>query len=127
VSEYQPASPPRLWFKDKFLLVGTALLVCVIGVGSLQFANAYKIDQKWILFAFFMIGFVPIVWRRYKSYTPGIPVTSFFAIWMVLHGVLSTMVAISVPLIYWLPIYAVEFGIGFFIAATLFEKAKPEV
>jgi len=126
MTEYRPVTAPGSRLADRFLLFGLGLAVCIVGVTFGVLANTYAIDQKWVLFTFMCIGFIPIVWRRCKNHSPKTSVIAFFATWMILHGVLGTFVAKTVPLIYWLPIYFFEFMVGNGIAGALFDRVQPK-
>jgi hypothetical protein len=71
--------------RDRILLVGAALLVCLIGGEAFTLADDYHINPAWVFFAWNSIFLIPIVGRRFKKPHWGNPrFIAFFGVWMVL-------------------------------------------
>ena len=125
MNEYRTTPTSGSTVADRLLLVGAALLVCVITIGALQLADKYHVAEKWVLIAYNSIWFILIVGRQYRTYSPKATLVVFFGFWMVLHGVLATILLQRVALLYWLPIYAFEFALGYWGARRLFGSRSP--
>jgi hypothetical protein len=77
-------------FRDRILLFGVALSVCLIGGGVLAF-EIYHINQAWFFFAWSSIFLLPLVGKEFRSYFRQPAFVAFFAVWMTVHG--ATVVA----------------------------------
>jgi hypothetical protein len=119
MNEFQSLNTSRSRLMDLTLLVGGALLVCVVLVGSFLLAQQYHLDARWVFVGINSLGLIPIVGRRFKDGMPGRIYVPFITVWMILHGVLATFLILKVRVVYWLPIFAVEFALGFWIATRL--------
>lgn len=114
--------------RDRLALVGAALLVCVVGVGMFLVASFYRIDTKWVVIALNSVGFIAIVWNRFKSFSLTPSVGLFFMIWLVMHGFFAFYLSSRISILYWVPIYVLEYAVGFKIADALFRpKNHPPV
>ena len=110
----------RSGWKDSLLLISVAILVCVGGVGSFLMADSFKVNDKWIVIGLNSIGFIAIIWGRFKTFSPRPSVVFFFMAWLVIHGFLAFLLSLYLPFLYWIPIYMLEFAIGFRVASSLF-------
>jgi hypothetical protein len=111
--------------RDRILLVGAALLVCLIGGEAFTLADDYHINPAWVFFAWNSIFLIPIVGRRFKKTQWDNPrFIAFFGVWMVLHGVVMVFLTGRVPIIYWAPFIVLELFVGFFLARLLFGRPR---
>jgi hypothetical protein len=111
-----PTSP----FRDKLILVGSAIAVCVIGVSAFLFADNYRVNPVWLFFALNSLGFMAVVGRKFRSYSKTLPFISFFAVWLVVHA--AVMIALTgwLPLAFWLPLIGLELFAGYLAAYHFF-------
>ena len=107
-------------FRDRFVLIASALLVCVVGVGAFWIADDYQADTRWVFFGLNAIGFIVVVGRKFPNQWKTPSFILFFIVWLVGHGIVATQVAASLPILYWLPVFGVELFIGFVAAYLLF-------
>jgi len=107
-------------FRDRVLLVSSAILVCVIGVGAFWIADDYHANKLWVFFGLNAIGFIVVVGRKFPNHWQTPSFILFFMAWLVVHGIVAVTLAASLPILYWLPIFGVELFIGFFAAYLLF-------
>ena len=107
-------------FRDRVVLVASAMLVCVIGVGAFWIATDYQADTRWVFFGLNSIGFVAIVGRKFPNHWKTPSFILFFMGWLVIHGIVAITLAASLPVLYWLPIFGVELFVGFLTAYLLF-------
>jgi hypothetical protein len=122
-------APPELALKkvsaggcrDKILLLGAALAVCVGGVASFLFAEHYRVNPAWVFFAWNSIFLVPLVWDDFRSLLKKPSFLIFLFGWMVLHGLTIVGLMRWVDAVYWIPILGVELFIGYFAAYSLFD------
>ena len=106
--------------RDRVLLVTGALLISALGVTLFWMADdrggSYT---QWVFFCLNVIGFGVVVGKKFAHCWKTPKFIAFFLIWAGLHAALSTMLAVSVPVLSWLPIFAVELFLGFLVAYLL--------
>jgi hypothetical protein len=107
-------------FRDRALLVASAIIVCVIGVGAFWIAGDSGTGPLWVFFGLNAIGFIVVVGRKFRKHWNTPSFILFFLAWLLLHGIVATMLAASLPILYWLPIFGVELFVGFLAAYLLF-------
>jgi hypothetical protein len=110
--------------RDKALLVGAALLVCVLGVGVFFIAIQYHVSTLWIFLAVNSIGFTIVVARQFRGYWKTVSFFAFFALWVLIHTLLLLAALIRGPWPYWLPVFGVELFLGYLAAYWLFGLPK---
>jgi hypothetical protein len=106
--------------RDKLLLVASAIVVCVIGVGAFWIAGESHTGPLWVFFGLNAIGFITVVGRKFPNHWKAPSFISFFLAWLLVHGIVATILAAAVPFLYWLPIFGVELFVGFLAARLLF-------
>lgn len=102
------------------MLLASAILVCVIGVGAFWVATDYQADTRWIFFGLNGIGFVAVVARKFPNQGKDPSFILFFMVWLIAHGIIATTLAASLPILYWVPIFGVELFVGFLVADMMF-------
>jgi hypothetical protein len=107
-------------FRDRLLLVASAIIVCIIGVGAFWIAGDSHKGLLWVFFGLNTIGFAFVVGRKFPKHWKSPSFVFFFLAWLLLHGIVATTLAASVPFLYWLPIFGVELFVGFLAAYLLF-------
>jgi hypothetical protein len=107
-------------FRDKLLLFASAILVCVIGVNAVLFAEDHHANKLSIFFGLNAIGFIAVVGRKFPKYWRNPLFILFFLVWLVVHGIVSATLATTLPILYWPPIFAAELFVGFLAAYLLF-------
>jgi hypothetical protein len=107
--------------RDKILLLGASLAVCVGGVGSFWLAEDYHVNPAWVFFAWNSIFLIPLVWGDFRSLLKKPYFIVFLIGWMVLHGLTIVGLMRWVSALYWIPILGVELFIGYFAAYSLFD------
>jgi|SRR5690349_8825758 hypothetical protein len=107
-------------FRDRLLLVASAIVVCIIGLSAFWVAGDSHASPLWVFFGLNAVGFVIVVGRKFPDRWKTPSFILFFLTWLFLHGIVATMLAASVPFLYWLPIFAVELFVGFLAAYLLF-------
>lgn len=116
--------------RDRLLLVGAALLVCVVGGAAFLLSEIYKFNPVWIFFALNSIGLFPMLRNEFRGYFARPAFIAFFAVWMCLHGLTVVGLMKWVPLFLWPLVLIFELAIGFVAAHYIFgfrlEKKRPE-
>ena len=107
-------------FRDKVLLIGLALLVCIVLVSMLWLADEHHVNTVWVLLAWNSIGLVAVVGWGFRRHWRRPAFIAFFLVWLVVHAAVVTALMGWVPMLYWLPIIGVEFFIGYTAAYVLF-------
>ena len=110
----------RSKFRDRTLLFGAALLVCLIGGGVALAFEIYHINQAWFFFAWSSIFLLPLVGKEFRSYFRQPAFVAFFTVWMGVHGATVVGMIAWVPLLLWPLILLLELAAGFIAAHRLF-------
>jgi hypothetical protein len=110
----------RSRFRDRILLVGAALSVCLIGGGVVLALEIYHIDQAWFFFAWSSIFLLPLVGKEFRSYFRQPAFVAFFAVWMAVHGATVVGMIRWVPAPIWPLVLLLELAAGFIAAQWLF-------
>jgi hypothetical protein len=110
----------RSKLKDRVLLVGAALAVCLTAMSVLLVFKIYHVDSAWFFFAWSAIVFIPMLRKEFRDYfkRPGFFI--FFAVWMSVHGAVVAGMVAWTPMGLWPLILLVEFAVGFIAAHYLF-------
>jgi len=115
-----PASSIYWHFKDKVLLVGSALVVCVVGGGAFWIAEDYHVKPAWVFFAWNSILMAPLFLRDFRTHLRKPFFVIYLAAWAAVHGLLIVGLMRWVPLGYWLICILIEGTIGLVLADYLF-------
>ena len=119
-NRFRPAQDNNGGIGDKIRLLAAALVVIVAGLSLFLYADEHHTDPSWVFLTLGSISLVAIVDGRYPAVFHSIRGRFFLGSWAVIHGVLTAiMIARSLRLSFWLPIFAVEFFIGFTIMRRL--------
>jgi hypothetical protein len=101
-------------FGDKARLLGLALVICVGGVGCFLLADKYHIDPFWVFAALNSFWLIAFAVRRHPDAARTRTGMAFLGAWTLLHGLIAAiLIARTVALVLWLPIFAIEFFLGF--------------
>ena len=112
--------------RDQVLLVGSAVLVCVVGGISFYAAEeVYHINPAWVFFAWNSIFFGFILGKGFRRQFKKPQFVVFFVVWMALHGTVVVMLMRWIHMVYWVPFMGLELFIGFLTASLIFD-ARPE-
>jgi hypothetical protein len=101
-------------------MVGAAVLLCVVGVGTFLFADKHRINELWVFFALNALILIPIFAKRFRGYWKKPAFIAFFAGWMAVHGLLIVSLMHRVPFSYWPFFMLLEFTAGLLLAKWLF-------
>lgn len=121
---YEKLPRGRVW--DKLLLVGSAIFVCFVGVSAFVLADSYKLSPAWIFFGLNSIGFVAVVGRKFSSHARSVPFVTFLVIWLIVHSAVMVALTAWFPVLYWLPLIAIELIVGYLAAYRLFGLPQNE-
>ncbi len=105
---------------DKVLLVGSALVVCVVGGGAFWIAEDYHVKPAWVFFAWNSILMAPLFLRDFRTHLRKPFFVIYLAAWAAVHGLLIVGLMRWVPLGYWLICILIEGTIGLVLADYLF-------
>jgi hypothetical protein len=106
--------------RDKVLLVVVALLVCIIGTGSVLLSIFYHINRAWFFVAWNSIGLVPLFIRDFRSHLRNLSFVAFLFAWALIHGLLVAALLRWLSIMAMLPILAVELTLGYVLADYMF-------
>lgn len=106
--------------RDRLLLIGSALLITVVGVGSFLLADAYHVRLAWVMSFWFCFAFIAVLGWNVRDQFRSRSFIAFFCLWTVIHVVLMLALWKFVNLIYWFPLIFVELVVGFMLANRFF-------
>jgi hypothetical protein len=107
--------------REGLLVIGVALLVCLLGVGSFYFAGEYHINTLWVFFGLATFGMIPLLLRAFRGHLRRRGLIPFFAALAIVNGlVFVALIKWHVPFVYWFPIFIVELSLGAWAAHRLF-------
>lgn len=124
MNDFESLNPPRSRSIDIALLIGSAFLICVLLTGSFLLADKYQVDAIWVFVAINSLGIIPIVGKRYRRGMPNRLFIPFVGAWMLVHGALATFLIVKIHVVYWLPAFAIELGLGFWISIQLSQSSQ---
>ncbi len=102
------------------LVVALALLLCVFGVSAFSLADKYHINEVWVFFAWNSILAIPLFVRGFRGHFKRSSFMVFLAGLAVAHGLIVVSVMRWVPLVYWVPLFALELYAGAWAAYRFF-------
>ena len=105
---------------DKVLLIGTALLVCIIGTGSFLLAIIYHVNPLWVFAAGNAILMVPLFIRDFRSHLRKPSFVAFLFAWALIHGLLVATLMRWMSIAAMLPLLAIELTAGVAAADFIF-------
>jgi FtsH-binding integral membrane protein len=110
---------------DRLLMIGAALLVCMIGVGAFAIADHYHSNPAWVFVAWNSIFIALSFVRRFRSHLKKPSFVAYLFVWAVIHGLLvvTLMRWFSIPAM--LPFLAIELTLGV-LAADYFLDIRPD-
>jgi hypothetical protein len=119
-SQNQRADVARSKFRDRILLFGAALFVCIVGGGVALAFEIYHINQGWFFAGWSSIFLFPLVGKEFRNYFRQPAFVAFFTVWMCVHGATVVGMIAWAPLPLWPLILLLELAAGFIAAHRLF-------
>jgi FtsH-binding integral membrane protein len=123
--EMEPAKNPTNGCLDKVLLVGAALLVCVIGVAAFWFADEYHINPAWVFVAWNSILIVPLFVTDFRAQLRKPSFVVYLIAWALIHGLFVATLMRWFSIAAMIPFLAIELTLGLFVADYFFD-IRPE-
>lgn len=106
--------------QDRILLVGAALLVCLVGGASFLAAEVCHLNATWLFFAWNSVLMVPLLVRNFRGQYKRPAFVAFLAAWTVAHGLIVVSLMLWASYRYWIPVFAIELYAGYSAAHWLF-------
>jgi hypothetical protein len=101
-------------------LLGTALLICFVFVGSFTLSDLYGVSPVPMLIVWNSILMIPLFWRDFRSLWKKPSFVAFFVIWMLFHGLVVVALMRWTSIINWPVGILLELTLGLLIAHWLF-------
>ena len=99
--------------RDGLVVMGVALAVCLIGVGSFYLADEHHVNEDWLFFAWGSFAMIPAFLRAYRGHLRRRSLISFLAALAIVHGILfALLMEWHVPFVYWFTIFIAELSIS---------------
>lgn len=107
--------------RDGLLVIGLALLLCFLGVGSFYFADQYHINGLAVFFVWGSFAMIPAFLRAFRGHLRRPFLIPFPAGLAIVHGIVFiSLIKWAVPVVYWFPIFIVELSAGAWAAYRFF-------
>jgi hypothetical protein len=108
-------------FRDRLLMIGIAVLVCLFGVGSFYFADEHHVNDSLLFFAWASFLAIAVFARAFRKYLKRRFMIPFLGGLTIVHGLVCMgLIEWRVPLVYWFPVFIVELSIGAWAAYRFF-------
>lgn len=115
---------PKRGFLDVFALLGSSILIVILGMGSFFLADKHHIDLIWPILAWISLAFFAgIGWDYRREFRSG-AFTSFFLAWVVLHSLVFVLVLGYLSWLYYVATVPLELFV-FYASASLLFGLKP--
>lgn len=107
--------------RDGLLVIGLALLLCLLGIGSFYFADQYHIKEVWVFFAWSSFAMIPAFLRAFRGHLKRPFLIPFLAGLAIVHGLVCiSLIKWRISLVFWFPIFIVELSAGAWAAYRFF-------
>jgi hypothetical protein len=110
---------------DFCLLIGAALVVCVVGVGAFIVAGSFHVNPLWVFFGFVSVGFVAGVAEEYLKALRSVRFVFFVFGWLLINLTVIVVVVGSVGWLYLIPALLLEQALFYMTAQWLFGLQPP--
>jgi hypothetical protein len=105
---------------DKSLLVGSALLLAVLGIGTFALGDKYRVSPVWIMGLWLGILFVAAIGRHFRAKFRRPLFMVFFIAWFSMHLLIMLLAMSFLVFPLWIPLIFLELWIGYALAFRLF-------
>jgi hypothetical protein len=106
-------------------LLGSALLVCVVGVGAYVIADIRHINPAWVFLSLMSIGFFAFASEEYRKEFRSVRFVAFVCGWVVVNLVVVVVVVGSFGWLYLIPALLLEQFLFYMTAYWLFGLPPP--
>jgi hypothetical protein len=106
-------------------LLGSALVVCVVGVGAYVIAEIRHINPTWVFLSIVSIGFFTFAGEEYRKEFRSVRFVAFVCGWLVVNLVVVVVVVGSFGRLYLIPALLLEQFLFYMTAYWLFGLAPP--
>ena len=119
--EIKPSERPGSGCLDKFLLLGAALLVCILGVAAFWIADVYHVNPMWVFFLWNSMFLVPIFIKDFRGHLRKPAFLAFLLIWGLAHGLVVVALMRWTPISAWILGISLELVVGYVVADRVFD------
>jgi hypothetical protein len=110
---------------DLCFLIGSALLLCVVGGGAFVITEIRHISPMWVFLSLISIGFFAAVGWDYRKEFRSVRFVLFFCGWLVVNIAVFVEVVASFGWLYWIPALFLELFFFYATADWLFGLKPP--
>lgn len=111
---------------DWCFLVGSALLVCAVGLGAFAIAEVRHINPLWVILSLASLGFVVGAREDYRKEFRSVRFVLFVCGWVVINVVVVVIVLGSLRWLYLIPVLLLEQFLFYMTAYWLFGVQPPD-
>lgn len=105
---------------DLALLIGSALLLIGLGVGSFALSDRYHLSDVWVFATWIGIFFVLVIGRSLRSKFRHPMFVAFFIVWLAIHITVIFIVLKYLTILFVYPFIFLDLWIGYALAFWLF-------
>lgn len=107
--------------RDRLLMIGIAILLCLLGVGSFFLADQYHINDRWLFIAWGSFVVIPALGRAFRGHLKQPFIVPFLGGLTIVHVLVCIgLIKWQVSFVYWFPVFIVEFSLGAWAAYRFF-------
>ena len=110
---------------DGFYLVGTALLVCLVGGGAFAFAEIYHFNPLWVFLSLISIGFFAGAAEEYRKELRSPRFLAFLFGWLLVNCIVVVTILASFGWLYLIPALLMEQFLFYMTAFWIFGLRPP--
>jgi len=110
---------------DLFLLLGSALIVCALGVGAFVFAELRHFNPRWVFLSLISIGFLAFAREEYRREFRSVRFIVFVCAWIGINIAVVVTVLGSFGWLYLIPALLLEQFLFYMSAFWLFGLLPP--
>ena len=106
-------------------MLGSALIVCVLGIGAFVFAELHHLNPIWVFLSLISIGFFAFAWEEYRREFRSLRFVLFVCGWIVINITVVVTILTSFGWLYLVPALLLEQFLFYMSAYWLFGLEPP--
>jgi hypothetical protein len=117
--------PARMRIKDLSLLLGTALLVCLLAGTAFLVADIYHVNPLWIILSLISVGFFAGAREDYRREFRSVRFVAFVCGWIVVNAAVFILILGFLGWLWLIPVLLFEQFLFYMTAYWLFGLRPP--
>jgi hypothetical protein len=125
VTNLDQQHPARMRIKDLCLLVGTALLVCLLAGVAFLVADIYHVNPLWIIVSLISVGFFAGAREDYRKEFRSVRFVAFVCGWLVVNAAVFILILSFFGWLWLIPVLLLDQFLFYMSAYWLFGLRPP--